>query len=257
MSTPVETIAEALIAFILSLLRDPEKVEEFNAAPQALLAQEGLEDACAADVKAVAPVVIDNPVVVPRPVPVTPPEPADEVVNEITRIVNRFMIDNRSTIVDQSTNQNIWADGDVTQHFDQDAIVSSGDDAIAAGDDVGIDDSETTVTVGDVAIGNTDGSHNTTTTGDGAADDTADTEEQAQADGTQEETADDTASAISTAVDASVAAAETPEAAVAPASEPAPEPLTTDLTAAETYDADEPLTPPEPEPYPVEPAEEQ
>ena len=51
MSTPVATIADALIAFILSLLRDPAAVEEFDAAPKAVLASNGLEDACAADVQ--------------------------------------------------------------------------------------------------------------------------------------------------------------------------------------------------------------
>ena len=42
MSTPVATIADALIAFILSLLRDPAAVEEFDAAPKAVMASKGL-----------------------------------------------------------------------------------------------------------------------------------------------------------------------------------------------------------------------
>ena len=42
MSTPVATVADALIAFILSLLRDPAAVEEFDAAPKAVLASKGL-----------------------------------------------------------------------------------------------------------------------------------------------------------------------------------------------------------------------
>ena len=66
MNTPVATIADALIAFILSLLRDPAAVEEFNSAPQAMLASNGLEGACAADVKAVAPVIIDDASVTPQ-----------------------------------------------------------------------------------------------------------------------------------------------------------------------------------------------
>ena len=42
MSTPVATVADALIAFIMSLLRDPAAVEEFDAAPKAVLASNGL-----------------------------------------------------------------------------------------------------------------------------------------------------------------------------------------------------------------------
>ena len=70
MSTPVATVADALISFILSLLRDPAAVEEFDAAPKAVLASKGLADACAADVQAVKPVIVDNPTVIVKPVPV-------------------------------------------------------------------------------------------------------------------------------------------------------------------------------------------
>ena len=88
------------------------------------------------------------------------------MVKEIKRIINQFTtIDARTTIVDQSTNQNIWTEGgDVTQIFDQEAVVASGDEAVAAGDDATVVDSEVDVTVGDVAIGNTtnDGSFNNT-----------------------------------------------------------------------------------------------
>src|SRR6187431_6047 len=171
MSTPVATVADALISFILSLLRDPAAVEEFDAAPKAALASKGLQDACAADVQAVKPVIVDNPTVVVKPVgPPPPPDPphTDEVVKEIKQIINQFAsIDNRTTIVDQSTNQNIWTEGgDVTQIFDQEAVVASGDDAIAAGDDATLIDSDVDVTVGDISVGNTtnDGSFNNTGT---------------------------------------------------------------------------------------------
>ena len=66
MSTPVATVADALISFILSLLRDPDAVEEFDAAPKAVLASKGLQDACAADVQAVKPIIVDNPTVIDR-----------------------------------------------------------------------------------------------------------------------------------------------------------------------------------------------
>ncbi len=52
----------------------------------------------------------------------------------------------------------------MTQIFDQEAVVASGDEAVAAGDDATVVDSEVDVTIGDVAIGNTtnDGSFNNT-----------------------------------------------------------------------------------------------
>ena len=135
MSTPVAVIADALIAFILSLLRDPDAVEGFTADPQAAMMQGGVQDASLADVRAVTPVIVDHPSVTPNPAgppgppdPPTPPGPPDPVVNEIIRLVSQFTtVDNRSTIVDQSVNQNIWTEGgDVTQVFDQEAVVASG-----------------------------------------------------------------------------------------------------------------------------------
>ena len=50
-------------------------------------------------------------------------------------------MDDRDTITDQSVNQNIWADGDVKQWFDNDSVVASGDRANAAGDDADVEDS--------------------------------------------------------------------------------------------------------------------
>lgn len=157
MSTPLTTIADALIDFIMSLLRDPSAMEEFDAEPQAMLARNGLSDACVEDVRAVAPVIIDHPAVQPTPPPPpAPPKPyPSDVVKEIKTITNHLTIDNRSTIVDQSVNQNIWTDGgDVTQIFDNEAVVASGDEAVAAGDDADVDNSETDIETGDIAIGN-------------------------------------------------------------------------------------------------------
>ena len=103
MSTPVATIADALIAFILSLLRDPSAVEEFAAAPKAMLANNGLGDACAADVRAVKPVIVDHASVAARTVQTSTPPPQgnpgnpdqhsvdpDPVIHEIQRIINQF-----------------------------------------------------------------------------------------------------------------------------------------------------------------------
>ena len=63
-------------------------------------------------------------------------------VAQLTSIVNNYTyssaIDDRDTVTDQSVNQNIWADGDVLQIFDNDAIIASGDGAIAAGGSVAV-----------------------------------------------------------------------------------------------------------------------
>lgn len=168
MTTPLTTIADALIEFILSLLSDPEAAAEFEQDPDASLAYSGLSDICAADVRSVVPVVVDRPDVIqvmPPSVEVTPPtvivkpqpyEPKQDLIREIANVVNHFKIDNRSTIVDQSVNQSIWAEGDVTQLFDQEAVIATGDNSVAAGQDADIDNSSTDIDAGDIAIGNTD-----------------------------------------------------------------------------------------------------
>ena len=50
-TTPLATIAEALIEFILSLLRDPQLAADFEADPDKVLARAGLADICATDVR--------------------------------------------------------------------------------------------------------------------------------------------------------------------------------------------------------------
>lgn len=176
MTSPIETIADALIAFILSLLHDPEAAAEFAADPQPVLDQHGLGSVGMADVAAVRPVIVDRPDVVHH---VHHQDSAPPVgggggggpVGEIVRMVQQYTttveqntaIDARSTLVDQSVNQNIWTEGgDVTQLFDQDAVLASGDNAVAAGDDVAVVDSDVDVTMGDVSVGNEeyDGSFN-------------------------------------------------------------------------------------------------
>jgi len=142
MTTPLVTVANSIIEFILSLLRDPAALAELQEDPEAALVKNKVAGICADDVRAVAPIIYDRPDVVPRSTPPMSPTPsthsnANDVLNEITRITNNWTtIDNRSTIVDQSVNQNIWTEGgDVTQIFDQSAGVASGDGSVAAGDD--------------------------------------------------------------------------------------------------------------------------
>jgi hypothetical protein len=171
MTTPLATIADALIEFILSLLNDPDAAAEYDADPEAALASAGLSGCTAEDVRAVAPIIVDRPDVHPTPHPNPPgPGPKPPVEKEIWNIANNFHIDNRATIVDQSVNQNIWAEGDVNQIFDQEANIASGDNAVAAGEDASVDNSTTDVEVGDIAVGNEetnvdiDGSFNDETT---------------------------------------------------------------------------------------------
>ena len=173
MSVTLATMADALIEFILSLLRDPQAAAEFEEDPEGAMAARGLSDVSYADVCSVAPVIAEKPSVAPNPtpVPVGPKPEHNPVVREIKNITQQFThIDDRDTIVDMSVNQNIWANGDVTQSFDNTAVVASGDKAIAAGDDVDQDttlDQSTDINAGnDVNVGNDttntdiDGSYN-------------------------------------------------------------------------------------------------
>jgi hypothetical protein len=185
MSVTLATVADALIEFILSLLRDPEAALEFDEDPEAALAARGLSNVSAFDVCSVAPVVAERtgvvaastaaPVPAPRPAP--EPDPVDPVVREIQTIMNSLTyVDNHNTIVDQSVNQNIWANGDVTQHFDQEAIVASGEDSIAAGDDVTQEtdlDNSTDITAGDDVLV---GSENAETTNEDSNNTSTETE---------------------------------------------------------------------------------
>ncbi|WP_150952857.1 IniB N-terminal domain-containing protein [Microbacterium testaceum] len=179
MSVTLATMADALIEFILSLLRDPQAAAEFEEDPEGAMAARGLSNVSYADVCSVAPVIAEKPSVAPNPTPA--PVHYDRpdhspVVREIKTITNSLQythIDDRDTIIDQSVNQNIWALGDVNQTFGNEAVVASGDKAIAAGNDVDQDttlDNSTNIDAGnDVNIGNEetntdiDGSYNETT----------------------------------------------------------------------------------------------
>ncbi|MBX7444767.1 MULTISPECIES: IniB N-terminal domain-containing protein [unclassified Arthrobacter] len=63
------------------------------------------------------------------------------VVNHYSYTASTAIVDDRVTITDQSVSQNIWADGDVEQWFDNDAVVASGDQAVAAGGAADVRDS--------------------------------------------------------------------------------------------------------------------
>ncbi|NNC11930.1 hypothetical protein HII28_08560 [Planctomonas sp. JC2975] len=187
MSVTLATVADSLIDFILSLLQDPAATEKFNSDPQTVLADNGLSGISAADVCAVAPVIAERPgvqVLQMSPhftVSDPPSDPPSRAVQEIQTIThNLTYVDNRSTLVDQSTNQNIWATGDVTQNFDQHATVGSGDGSTVAGGNIDLtstqDDSTHITGGGDVNIGNTTTQTTSTDSGNTLTDNSAATD---------------------------------------------------------------------------------
>lgn len=166
------TLANDLVLFLMSLFGNQEAAKEFLDDPERSLEHAGLGGVCSADVDAALPVVLDYaPITVNASsfdrsyntggngaatglggaVAVTPPPAGGgngehaHAVQQLQNVVNNYSytstVDDRDTITDQSVNQNIWADGDVTQWFDNDSVVASGDRAVAAGDDVDMDDS--------------------------------------------------------------------------------------------------------------------
>ncbi|GEP47184.1 hypothetical protein FVP74_03480 [Microbacterium saccharophilum] len=171
MSTVISTIANALIEFILSLLRDPDTAAEFEADPEATLTNRGLDGVSYADVCSVLPLVYDHPSVVQRsdptpastPPPVSPRPSVEEhsnIIRELQNVINNnSYITNNATVLDQSVNQNIWAEGDVMQLFDNEAVIASGEGSTAAGNDVVYDDSTdsstTIVAGGDATVDST------------------------------------------------------------------------------------------------------
>jgi hypothetical protein len=167
MSVTLATIADALIEFILSLLRDPAAAAEFDDDPAAALSNRGLSNVSAADVCAVAPIIAERSGVAAAAVTKPPPVDPDPVVREIKSVTNSLTyVDNHNTILDQSVNQNIWATGDVTQIFDNEAVIASGEGSMAAGDDATVDntlDNSTDITAGDDVLVDSEGSETTTT----------------------------------------------------------------------------------------------
>ena len=178
MSTVIATMANALIEFILSLLRDPEVAEEFAADPEGTLHSRGLEGVTYSDMCAVLPMVYDNPQVVQRTDPAPAPSGGGggevgpgQVIRQLQDVItNNAYVTNNATIVDQSVNQNLWAQGDILQMFDNEALIASGAGASVAGRDIVNDDSRdssTTITTGrdavvdsDIDVSEVSGSHN-------------------------------------------------------------------------------------------------
>jgi hypothetical protein len=169
------TLANDLVLFLMSLFGNEEAAQEFLDDPERALDEAGLGAVCSADVDAAMPVILDfAPITVNASsfdrsyntggngaatgggaVAVTPPPSGHDdndhdhdhshAVQQLHNVVNNYSwtstVDDRDTITDQSVNQNIWADGDVEQWFENSSVTASGDRAVAAGDDVDMEDS--------------------------------------------------------------------------------------------------------------------
>ncbi|MDQ0677193.1 hypothetical protein QFZ30_000575 [Arthrobacter pascens] len=165
------TLANQLVQFLMSLFNNPATAQNFLNDPERALEDAGLGKVSAADVDAVMPVVLDY-----APITVNASsfdreyntggnsawtgynggggggngggghhDDHSHAVQQLHHVVNNYSytstVDDRDTVTDQSINQNVWADGDVKQFFDNDAIIASGDQAMAAGDDFKVEDS--------------------------------------------------------------------------------------------------------------------
>lgn len=166
------TLANQLVQFLMSLFNNPAAVQEFLNDPERALDGAGLHHVGSADVDAVMPVVLDYaPITVhapsfsrdntggnsswigaatgntPAPVGNTQLDDHAHAVQQLTHVVNNYsytsVVDDRDTTTDHSVNENIWAQGDVHQWFQNEAVIASGDHALASGADLNVHDSHT------------------------------------------------------------------------------------------------------------------
>lgn len=164
---------QSLLDWILNLLNDPEAQAAFKADPEGYLEECGFEDVTPQDVQDVLPLVLESNSISDGGATVNftggdqaaatlpAPQPGDSsvesVIRQIEHITNNYSSTNiENNNYDNSTNQ-IFEDinGDITQSFDNDQVIASGDGSqaaggnavaatdggIAAGDDLDIDDS--------------------------------------------------------------------------------------------------------------------
>jgi hypothetical protein len=171
------TSSTSLIELLLNLLRDPSSLAAYRDDPEGVLSSCG--DVSSADVREALVLLQSNQdadfsrdhntghnqvVHVPPPPPAPEPEPGESDHEAAVRYLNTYItnnhIDDRDTITDNSVNQEIdTGGGDFDQDIDVASVVASGDDSVAAGDD--IEDSEI-VTGDDNTVGddNVDGDDN-------------------------------------------------------------------------------------------------
>ncbi len=183
---------KSLIQFILDLLRDPEKLEEFSDDPNGVMNACGLGGVSPEEVHDAIVMAQDNDDVsfdrdhhtggnhvaganVPPPPPPAHDDDHDAGVRYLdTYVTNNYVtntVDDRDTIIDQSVNQNIHTGGgDFRQEIDNHSVNATGDGSVAAGRDI----EDSTITTGNHNIVGDDnkvvtGEHNTTAFGQGSA----------------------------------------------------------------------------------------
>lgn len=188
------TMPERLLQYLMELLGNPAAAEAFTANPEKALQDNDLGGVCSDDVDAIRPVLVDFAPVAfegsfdreyntggntssagagdrgghddDRDPDKWHHDDDDKwhhdddhghAVQQLINIVNEYSsIDDRDTILDQSVNQQIYAKGDVQQLFMNEAVLASGDGALAAGDDIDAS-TDSSVNAGDDAyVGNED-----------------------------------------------------------------------------------------------------
>ena len=115
-----------LLRFILQLLGDPAKAEEFNSDPSGILASAGLGDLSCAEVDAITPLVANaapGAVAISHAGGVGQPEPA-EMIQNLVKSVAVSNYDNSGII------QNIWGADEVTQAFASEGGLAFGGDLL-------------------------------------------------------------------------------------------------------------------------------
>ncbi|MGH8964072.1 MAG: hypothetical protein ACRDXB_01905 [Actinomycetes bacterium] len=189
------TTSTTLYEFLLNLLGNPSAIAAYRDDPEGYLASCG-ESLSPESVRDALVQLQDNQdgdfqreqnsgsnvqVHVPPPPPAPEPEPGESDQEAAVRYLNTYVtnnyVDDRDTHVDNSLNQQIdTGGGNFDQDIDIDSTVASGDDSVAAGED--IEDSDIVTgddnTVGDDNIDGDDneavfGDDNTTSFGDGDA----------------------------------------------------------------------------------------
>ena len=172
------TASTSLIDMILNLLRNPTELAAFQQNPEAYLDACGAGSVTPADLHDALVLADDsqngdfsrdyntggNHIQLPPAPPAPHPQPGETEHEAAVRYLNTYVtnnyVDDRSTVVDNSTNQQIDTHGgNFDQNIDVHSTVASGDGAVAAGGDI----SGSTVTTGNdnqVGDGNVKGDGN-------------------------------------------------------------------------------------------------
>ncbi|WP_205754613.1 IniB N-terminal domain-containing protein [Pseudarthrobacter sp. NamB4] len=133
------TVAKDVVQFLMNIFGDRQAAQEFLDNPEGVLRDHGLGGLSSADVDAAMPVVLDY-----APVNVNastfdkvlntggssggggPHDDHGHAVEQLAQVVANYSYpstaDDRAAVLDQPPAHNIWAEGDVEQWFDNDAV---------------------------------------------------------------------------------------------------------------------------------------